>query len=149
MRPDDRFFLRQVQDVKHVFGDKWTIPVMVALAGAPMRRSEILATVASYLVDDNWPGKATVLHDRILSRTLRKMVAEGLVAREELPDAFPRHVRYELRPEAVDFLERMRQVVGWSSDNAHVLANAQEFHRLHSGEPDGCTHRACGLPASG
>jgi DNA-binding HxlR family transcriptional regulator len=149
MKRDDRCFLRDVQDVKHIFGDKWTIPVMVALAGGPMRRAEIFTTVDSYSIDENWPGKATVLHDSILSRTLRKMVAEGLVARQELPDAFPRHVRYELRPEAVDFLVRVRQVVGWSRHNAHVVANAQEFHRLHSGEPDGCGHGVCGLPASG
>lgn len=145
----DRFFLRDVQNVKHIFGDKWTIPVMVALAGGPMRRAEIFATVDSYSIDENWPGKATVLHDSILTRTLRKMVAEGLVSRQELPDVFPRHVRYELRPEAIDFLERVRQVVGWSSDNAHVVTRAQEFHRLHNGEQDACAHGECDLPASG
>lgn len=148
MERDDRCFLRDVQDVKHIFGDKWTIPVMVALAGGPMRRSEILTTVDSYSIDENWPRKATVLHDSILSRTLRKMVAEGLVARQELPDAFPRHVRYQLCPEALDFLERARQMAGWSNDNAHVVANAQEYHRLHSGEPDACDG-VCDLPASG
>lgn len=149
MTRDDRWFLRDVQDVKHIFGDKWTIPVMVALASGPMRRSEILTTVDSYSIDENWPGKATGLHDSILTRTLRKMVAEGLVARQELPDVFPRHVRYELRPEALDFLGRVGQVVGWSSDNAHVVANAQEFHRLHNGEQDACAHVECDLPASG
>jgi DNA-binding HxlR family transcriptional regulator len=149
MKPDDRCFLRDAADVKHIFGDKWTIPVMVALAGGPMRRSEILTTVSSYSIDENWPGKATVLHDSILSRTLRKMVAEGLVARQELPDVFPRHVRYELLPEAADFLDRVRQVVGWSEHNAHVVANAQAFHRLQAGEPDGCDHEVCDLPASG
>lgn len=149
MKPDDRCFVRDAAAVKHIFGDKWTIPVMVALAGGPMRRSEILTTVDSYSIDENWPGKATVLHDSILSRALRKMVAEGLVARQELPDVFPRHVRYELLPEAADFLDRVRQVVGWSEHNAHVVANAQEFHRLQTGEPDGCDHEVCDLPASG
>lgn len=149
MRRNDICFLRDVQDVKHIFGDKWTVPVMVALVHGPMRRSEILTTVDSYSIDENWPGKATVLHDSILSRTLRKMVAEGLVARQELPDVFPRHVRYELRPEGMDFLERVRQLVGWSNSNAHVVANAQEFHRLHSDEPDGCVDEVCELPASG
>lgn len=149
MERDDRCFLRDLQDVKHIFGDKWTVPVMVALAGGPMRRSEILTTVDSYSVDENWPGKAAVLHDSILSRTLRKMVAEGLVARRELPDTFPRHVRYELRPEAEDFLERARQMASWSEHNAHVVANAQDFHRLHNGEPGGWVDGACDLPASG
>jgi DNA-binding HxlR family transcriptional regulator len=149
MTRDDRFFLRDVQDIKHIFGDKWTIPVMVALACGPMRRSEILTTVDSYSIDENWPGKATVMHDSILTRTLRKMVTEGLVTRQELPDVFPRHVRYELRPEALDFLERVRQVAGWSSENALVVARAQEFHRLHNGEQDACTHGRCDLPASG
>ncbi len=149
MTRDDRFFLRDMQDVKHIFGDKWTIPVMVALAGGPMRRSGILTTVDSYSIDENWPRKATVLHDSILTRTLRKMVAEGLVKRQELPDVFPRHVRYELRPEAMDFLERVRKVVGWSSDNAHVVVRAQEFHRLHNGEQDDCADGECDLSASG
>ncbi len=149
MKPDDICFLQDVEDVKHVFGDKWTIPVMVALAGGPLRRSEILATVTSYSLDENWPDKSPVLHDSILSRTLRKMVANRLVARHELPDAFPRHVRYELRPEALDFLERVRHVAGWSTDNAHVVTNAHDRHRLHHREPDTCAREACDLPASG
>ncbi|WP_363320515.1 helix-turn-helix domain-containing protein [Pseudonocardia sp.] len=143
---DDRYFVRDVQDVKHIFGDKWTVAVMVALSSGPMRRLEIRTTVDSYSIDENWPGKATVLHDSILSRTLRKMVTEGLLARDELPDSFPRHVLYALRPAAVDFLERLRQVVGWSRQNAQVVANAQELHRLHNGEPYCCGSEECSLP---
>ncbi|MDN5750414.1 MAG: winged helix-turn-helix transcriptional regulator [Pseudonocardia sp.] len=149
MERDDQFFLRHVQNVKHIFCDKWTIAVMVALARGPMRRSEIFATVGSYSIDEDWPGKATVLHDSILSKTLRKMVAERLVTRQELPDTFPRHVRYALRPEAVNFLERVRQVVDWSEHNAHVVASAQEFHRLNSEDPDDFDHGLYELPASG
>lgn len=147
MERNDRWFLHALQDVKHIFGDKWTVPVMVALADGPMRRAEILTTVAGYSIDENWPGKAAVLHDSILTRALRKMVAEGLVARQELPDSFPRHVRYALRPEAEDFLARVRQLVGWSRHNAHVVANAQKFHRLHHAEPDGCPDPKCGGPS--
>lgn len=149
MECDDKWLLRELQDVKHIFGDKWTIPVMVALADGPLRRSEILATVSSYSIDEHWPGGATVLHDSILTRALRRMVAEGLVVRHELRDSFPRHVRYELRPEAEDFLTRVRHVVGWSKGNEHVVARAQAIHRVHNGENADCDDEGCNLPASG
>lgn len=146
MELDDRFFLRDVQDVKHIFGDKWTVAVMVALSGGPMRRREIRATVDSYSIDEHWPGKAAVLHDSILSRTLRKMVTEGLLTRDELPDSFPRHVQYALRPAAEDFLVRLRKMVGWSEENAELVAGARELHRLHDGEPYCCGDGDRGLP---
>lgn len=149
MERDDKWLLRELQDVKHIFGDKWTIPVMVALADGPLRRSEILATVGSYAVDEHWPGGATVLHDSILTRALRKMVAEGLITRHELPDTFPRHVRYELCSEAADFLVRVRQVLGWLRGNEQVVARAQATHRLHKGGSADCSDDGCDLCASG
>src|SRR5207245_2360428 len=96
---DDRSFLHDVQDVKNIFGDKWTLPIMVALSGGPLRRSEIHTTVNSYGVGEQWPSGAAVLHDSILTRCLRKMVAEGLISREETIGSFPPRVCYALEPE--------------------------------------------------
>lgn len=149
MERDDEWLLRDLQDVKHIFGDKWTVPVLVALAGGPLRRSEILVMVRSYSIEENASGKAKVLHDSILTRALRKMMADGLVARHELPDTFPRHVRYALLPEAADFLARVRHVVGWSKGNRHIAAQAHATHRLDKGGGADCGDEGCHLFASG
>lgn len=127
MESDDQSFLRDVHNVMHIFGDKWTVPVMVALAGGPLRRSGILETVGSYGIDAEWPGRPSVLHDSILSRTLRKMVKEGLLDRHETENVFPPCVSYSLRPEAAEFLHDLRQITGWSEKNPHIVTSAQYY----------------------
>jgi DNA-binding HxlR family transcriptional regulator len=100
---------------------------MVSLAGGPLRRLDILKTVNSYGIDVEWPGKPLVMHDSILSRTLRKMVDEGLLDRHETENVFPPQVSYSLRPEAAAFLRDLRGISGWSERNPHIVTSAQEY----------------------
>ncbi len=150
MNTDDRSFLHAVQNVKNIFGDKWTLPIMVALSDGPMRRSEIHTTVNSYGVGEQWPAGATVLHDSILTRCLRKMMAEGLISREESVGSFPPRVFYSLGPEGQEFLDLARELTAWSSRNARVIENARDYQRQHSPHgTEGCDGGACSLDASG
>jgi DNA-binding HxlR family transcriptional regulator len=110
MESDDRSFLRDAHDIMQLFGDKWTFPVMVTLAEGPLRRSEILKEVDSFCADADWLGGTSNLHDSILTRTLRKLVGDGLLARHEAENAFPPHVQYSLRPGAAAILEEFRSL---------------------------------------
>jgi DNA-binding HxlR family transcriptional regulator len=109
MESDDRSFLRDAHNIMQLFGDKWTFPVMVTLAEGPLRRSEILKEVDSFCADADWLG-ASILHDSILTRTLRKLVGDGLLARHEAGNAFPPNVRYSLQPGAAAILEEFRSL---------------------------------------
>jgi hypothetical protein len=66
-------FLRCLYDLKYLVGDKWTLAILVKLSDGPMRRVEILLTVNSYSIGEEWSDKHAILHDSMLARTLKKM----------------------------------------------------------------------------
>jgi DNA-binding HxlR family transcriptional regulator len=89
---DEQLLLRELYNLKYLFGDKWAPAIVVALARGRMRRVEILSTVNSYSIYEDWSDKRIVLHDSILTRTLKKMTTEGLLVRTESVESFPREV---------------------------------------------------------
>jgi DNA-binding HxlR family transcriptional regulator len=85
MMVGDGEFLRDLCDLLRLFGDKWVPPILVTLADGPMRQVEILSTIRSYSIGQEWSGRPAVLHDSILARALKTMTAEGLLIRDEKP----------------------------------------------------------------
>lgn len=127
----DGEFLRDLYNVKRVFGDKWALPIIVALADGPLRRVDILSTINSHSVGAEWSDKSAILHDSILTRTLRKMTEEGLLIRTQKEDTFPPRVYYSLRPEVAEFLRVVEPVVAWARRNPELVARAQAYARDH------------------
>jgi hypothetical protein len=56
-----------------------------------MRRKEILSTISSYSIGEEWSDKHAVLHDSILARTLKKITEEGLLTRIPVHKDSSRH----------------------------------------------------------
>lgn len=92
----DEASLRDLYNLPPLFGGKWVVPILVILVGGPTRRVEILCTIRSYSVEQEWPEKSAAMHDSILTRALRKKTIEGLLIREETPGSFPPEVYYSL-----------------------------------------------------
>ncbi|MGB6163284.1 MAG: winged helix-turn-helix transcriptional regulator [Pseudonocardiaceae bacterium] len=128
---DDEEFLRDLYDLLHLFDDKWVSPIVVTLTDGPMRRVEILSTIRSYSVGQEWSGKSIVLHDSILARVLKKMTAEGLLIRDEKPKGFPPKVYYSLTPEVVESLTALAPLVAWSRAHREIIEQAQAYSRHH------------------
>ena len=78
MTVGDERFLRGLYDLKYLFGDKWAPAILVTLSGGPMRPVEILSTINSYSIGEEWSDKHDFLHDSMLARTWKKMTEEGL-----------------------------------------------------------------------
>lgn len=123
--------LRDLCDLLHLFGDKWAPPILVALTGGPMRRIDILHTVRSYSIGQEWSGKPAVLHDSILARALKKMTDAGLLVREERPSGFPPAVYYSLTPQVVESLTALAPWVRWARAHPEIIQRAQEQSRRH------------------
>jgi DNA-binding HxlR family transcriptional regulator len=132
MSVDAETFLQEVSDLKHLFGDKWTLAIMVALSEGPLRRTQILSTVNSYTLDEAWSEKPGVLHDSILARALKKMTGEGLLVHHYDGSVFPPKAHYELTPEAAEFFTLVRDVASWASRQADLVARARAYNR-HDG----------------
>nr|WP_243869393.1 replication-relaxation family protein [Amycolatopsis granulosa] len=131
----DRFqhdrLLRGLYDLRSLFGDKWVPAIVVALRAGPLRRIEVLSTVNSYFIDENWTDKQPVLHDSILARTLKKMRMQGLVFRERSTKSFPPEVEYALNPAVADALRAAEPLIAWTRAHPDLLAQAQEYSRKH------------------
>ncbi len=92
---DTREFLTRV-------ADKWSILVVVALAGRPRHRarfSELLREIGG-------------VSDRMLTTTLRNLERDGMLVRELFPEVPPR-VEYELTPLGLKLLEPLRRMADW------------------------------------
>jgi hypothetical protein len=47
-------FLRRLYDLKYLVGDKRTLAILVTLSDGPVRRVEILSTINSYPIGEEW-----------------------------------------------------------------------------------------------
>jgi DNA-binding HxlR family transcriptional regulator len=121
-------------DLKYLFGDKWAPAILVTLSGGPMRRKEILSTISSYSIGEEWSDKHTVLHDSILARTLKKMTEEGLLTRTRRTETFPVTVTYSLKPEVLEFLALSETLVAWAEKHQELIAQAQTYSRRNGDE---------------
>ena len=136
MDVDAKVLLREASDLRHLFADKWTLVIMIALSNGPLRRTQILQTVNSYSVDDQWSEKYRVLHDSILARALKKMIGDGLLVHDYDGSVFPPRAHYSLTPEAVEFLAQIREPAAWASRHADLVARAREHNRAQGASPD-------------
>ena len=141
MTRGDEHFLRDLYNLKYLFGDKWAPAIIVALAGGKMRRVELRSTVKSYSIGAEWSrsGKPAVLHDTMLSRTLKNMTEKGLLVRTRRTDTFPKRVYYSLAPAVVEYLQAIEPAVDWARRNPDLIAQAQAYHRQHGDDVDSLT----------
>jgi DNA-binding HxlR family transcriptional regulator len=137
MKVGDERFRRGLYDLKYLFGDKWVPAILVTLSDGPMRRKEILSTIRSYSIGEEWSDKHTVLHDSILARTLKKMTEEGILTRRRDVENFPPRVYYSLKEEVVEFLELAMPLIAWTEAHPDLITRAQAYSRRHA---DGAGH---------
>jgi DNA-binding HxlR family transcriptional regulator len=116
-------------DLKYLVGDKWTLAILVTLSGGPMRRVEILSTINSYSIGEEWSDKHAILHDSILARTLKKMTEEGVVTRTRRTETFPPQGFYSLTQDALEFLQLAEPAIAWADEYTELLAQAQTYSR--------------------
>jgi DNA-binding HxlR family transcriptional regulator len=100
-------------DLKYLFGEESAPAIVVALARGPMRRKEILSTISSYSIGEEWSDRHAVLHDGILARTLKKMTEEGILSRRRDTETFPARVYYSLNPEVMEGYSRVESRAGF------------------------------------
>lgn len=91
----------------------WDPVVLAGLRGGPRRRSELLLTLGG-------------LSDKVLTETLRRLRANGLVERRSDPAA-PARVDYRLSALGVSLVEGpLRELGQWIVEHGDELLEAQE-----------------------
>ncbi|GAB3465296.1 winged helix-turn-helix transcriptional regulator [Actinophytocola sediminis] len=99
-----------------LFTHTWDPVVLAGLQDGPRRRADLLAAIGG-------------LSDKVLTETLRRLLANGLIDRRRYPAAPPR-VEYHLSPLGTTLVEGpLRALARWTIDHGDELLAAQETRR--------------------
>lgn len=107
-----------IRNVIARIGDRWSILILLTLEPAekPIRFKEI-----QHAIPD--------ISQKMLSRTLRDLEADGFVVRHAYAEVPPR-VEYELTPRARTLTPLLNDLVGWAASNlAGIVKDREMFYK--------------------
>ena len=107
-----------IRNVIARIGDRWSILILLTLEPAekPIRFNEI-----QHAIPD--------ISQKMLSRTLRDLEADGFVVRHAYAEVPPR-VEYELTPRARTLTPLLTDLVGWAASNlAGIVKDREMFYK--------------------
>lgn len=93
-------------------GDRWTVLVVGALAGGPLRFSRLTARIDG-------------VSQKMLTQTLRAMERDGLVTRTIYPQVPPR-VEYELTEAGTTLQEPLKALEDWARTHMPAILLARQ-----------------------
>jgi DNA-binding HxlR family transcriptional regulator len=97
-----------------LIADKWTALVVYALVDGPRRHGELRRTIDG-------------ISQKMLTQTLRRMEAQGLIEREVL-DRVPPHVEYSLTPLGTTLEKPLVAICEWAMEHVDELRDARADH---------------------
>ena len=109
---DRRHDCRRVTPVLNRVGDKWSMQVVMELAGGSKRFSELKRALDG-------------VSQRMLTLTLRGLERDGLVSRHVTPSIPPR-VDYELTELGISLREPVKALGQWALDHIDCIFAAQQ-----------------------
>lgn len=110
-----------IRNVIARIGDRWSILVLLTLEPAekPMRFKEIEQAISD-------------ISQKMLTRTLRDLEADGLVNRKAYAEVPPR-VEYELTPRGRTLTPHLNSLVSWAMDNLKAIVRDRETYMKKEG----------------
>lgn len=112
--PAEEYERCPVTDVLRRVGDKWSILVIVLLGKRPYRFNELHRGIEG-------------ISQRMLTRTLRGLEADGLVHREVFPTN-PPSVEYRLTPLGRTLLDPLSALAEWAVEHAGDIAASRSSY---------------------
>ena len=100
-----------VQDVLNRVAGKWSILIMVAAAGGPIRFTELERAIPN-------------VSRRMLTLTLRHLERDGLITRTVYPTVPPK-VEYELTPMARELRATLLTLTDWAERHREAITAAR------------------------
>ncbi|SHL27650.1 winged helix-turn-helix transcriptional regulator [Actinacidiphila paucisporea] len=104
----------RVRAATDLFAHTWDPVVLVGLGPGPLRRGDLLAAIGG-------------VSDKVLTDTLRRLLANGLIGRHPRTATAPPHVDYALTPLGRSLVDGpLRELGRWSLAHGDALLAAQE-----------------------
>lgn len=101
-------------------GDKWSVLLVTALAGGPLRYGQVRRAVPD-------------ISKRMLTQTLRELERDGIISREVFPTK-PPSVEYALTEVGDSFLAPLQVLVAWADANFQGIQSSRQ--RFDAGVSD-------------
>jgi DNA-binding HxlR family transcriptional regulator len=120
--PSEEYDACPVTDVVRRLGDRWTMLILILLGRRPHRFNELHRSVEG-------------ISQRMLTRALRTLDRDGLVARTVYP-TIPPSVEYDLTPLGRTLLTPLSALADWAVDHGEEIATARNRHDAHSPPPE-------------
>ncbi|MFI5849667.1 winged helix-turn-helix transcriptional regulator [Micromonospora chalcea] len=95
-----------------IITEKWAVIVLFALSLQPRRPGELAQLIGG-------------ISHKVLTQTLRRLQAYGLVERHAYAEAPPR-VEYSLTPLGQTLVEPIKVLTDWARDNGEAIIDFQE-----------------------
>ena len=106
-----------VRNVLDRFGDKWSILVIMILGeGEVMRFKDLNATISD-------------ISQKMLTVTLRKLEADGLISRKVYPEIPPK-VEYRLTELGISLLPHIQNLSSWAMTNFEAIKESRSAFNL-------------------
>ena len=93
-----------------LIADKWTVVVLAGLSRGPVRHGDLVALIGG-------------ISRKMLTQTLRRLEAHGLVSRRAYAEAPPR-VEYELTPLGTTLIGPIHTLTEWARENGDAVLDA-------------------------
>ncbi|WP_329049045.1 helix-turn-helix transcriptional regulator [Amycolatopsis sp. NBC_01488] len=93
-----------------LIADKWTVVVLAGLSKGPVRHGELVELIGG-------------ISRKVLTQTLRRLEAHGLVRRHAYDEVPPR-VEYELTPLGETLTDPIRSLTEWAKANGNAVLDA-------------------------
>jgi DNA-binding HxlR family transcriptional regulator len=116
-----------VYDLVELASGRWVLPVMAVLEPSPLRFMDLLPAVNDRM-STSWSRR---LSERVLSDTLRRLEAAGLVLHQLAAGELGSPGPYELAEGARSLLAAMAVLEAWAKDN-HAMVEGIRWSRRQS-----------------
>ncbi|MBZ6106016.1 winged helix-turn-helix transcriptional regulator [Streptomyces olivaceus] len=93
-----------------LIADKWTVVVLAGLSRGPVRHGELIELIGG-------------ISRKVLTQTLRRLEAHGLVRRHAYAEVPPR-VEYELTPLGASLTGPIHVLTEWARENVDAVLDA-------------------------
>ncbi|MFI7117920.1 winged helix-turn-helix transcriptional regulator [Amycolatopsis sp. NPDC049868] len=105
-----------------LIADKWTVVVLAGLSGGPVRHGELIELIGG-------------ISRKVLTQTLRRLEAHGLVRRQAYAETPPR-VEYELTPLGTTLTGPIQALTEWARANGDAVLDALDAAPESLARPD-------------
>ncbi|EGG43107.1 MULTISPECIES: winged helix-turn-helix transcriptional regulator [Streptomyces] len=95
-----------------MLADKWSVVVLAGLGKGPVRHGELAAMIGG-------------ISRKVLTQTLRRLQAHGLVSRHSHAEVPPR-VEYALTPLGQTLIEPIHMLTEWAREHGEAVLDALE-----------------------